>query len=164
MVKHWAAGDVAKNMPSVSPLKACITQLGTAVHQLAASNAMAAVRGSKQLRVVLGRPVLEAHTQLVAACAAAVDKAWEHADCDSDCDDDSGAAGSETDLEAADCDTVSESDSEAAGEEDSLQAVVQAWKQLYNTCESQALADSLLSFGSLLCAALPTRSEEVLLQ
>ena len=34
---------------------------------------------------------------------------------------------------------------------------VLAWRLLRNTCEGQVLVDSLLEFGSLLCAALPNR-------
>jgi hypothetical protein len=135
MVKAWGADDVIKNMPELSTLKACITQLGTAVQHLAAPNAMAAVQGSKQLRGVLGMPALEAHMQLVAACAAAADQA-----CDSNCDSDSEAAGDE----ASQC-------------EPWPQLVAEAWKQLHNTCEGQALADNMLSFSSLLRVALPTR-------
>jgi hypothetical protein len=32
-----------------------------------------------------------------------------------------------------------------------------AWQQLHSTGAGKVLADSLISFGSLLCAALPTR-------
>jgi hypothetical protein len=115
-------------------LQDCVAQLGGRLQQLAASDGKPAVQGSKQLRVVLGRPVLEAYTQLTAACEAAVCRAsmlveqqavqlWY--------------GGSRDDAPTRDLISL-------------------AWRQL-RTDEGRVLVNSLLSFTSLLCAALPTQ-------
>jgi hypothetical protein len=72
--QQQAAPDSTASLPQrwLPILKDYIVSLGFTLQQLEASGG-AAVQGSKQLRIVLGRAVLEAHTQLVAACAAAVD-------------------------------------------------------------------------------------------
>lgn len=96
------------------------------------------MQGSKQLLIVLGRAVLEAHTQLVAACAAAVDST-----CNS--------AGGLTDAAAVQGGGHGSCGSAANNHAAAVQQL------LCSTGAGMVLADSLISFGSLLCAALPTR-------
>lgn len=62
-------------------LQHCIAQLGSILQQLASactsSDEKPVVQGTKQLRVVLGKPVFDAYNQLVAAAAAAAHTACE---------------------------------------------------------------------------------------
>jgi hypothetical protein len=101
-----------------------------------------AVKGSKQLRVVLGRHVLDSHTQLAAACAAAagsVCTAQGLADEPAAAAGDGGVHGG--------CDSAAYKHPAPAA----------AWQQLLSTGAGNALADSLIRLGSLMCAALPIR-------
>jgi hypothetical protein len=136
--QQQAAPDSTASLPQrwLPILKDYIVSLGFTLQQLEASGG-AAVQGSKQLRIVLGRAVLEAHTQLVAACAAAVDST-----CNS--------AGGLTDAAA-----VQGGGHGSCGSAANNHAA--AVQQLCSTGAGMVLADSLISFGSLLCAALPTR-------
>jgi hypothetical protein len=63
------APDITGSLPGQCPpvLQHCIAQLGSVIQQLAASDGAAALQGSKPLRIVLHRPVLDAHAQLLVA-------------------------------------------------------------------------------------------------
>jgi hypothetical protein len=122
-------------------LKDSILALGS--HVQAASDGTA-VHGYKQLRVLLGGTVFEAHTQLVAACQAVTAAA------DSTCSTaaELAVAAGQEDVDGT-CGTAAHNLKQPVA--------VMAWQQLHSTGAGKGLADSLISFGSLLCAALPTR-------
>jgi hypothetical protein len=140
-LRSWEAVNKAANLPELwlPILQDCIVQLGSTLQQLAAPDGTPCAQGSKQLRVVLSRLVFQAHTQLVTASAAAAGSACELAQ---------GRAATATAAEHA------HDDSSSAAQEP---VVSVAWQQLLITSKGSALVDSLLKFGSLLCAALPTR-------
>ena len=133
-----AAADAAANLPELwlPLLRESIIQLGSALQQLTSSDG--AVQGCKQLCIVLDRSALQAYTQLVAACADAVCSACKLA-CER--------------AAAAHC-GCHQAPGTRLAEQGQTQ---QVGGQLCTTGECQALAGSLISFGSQLCAALPTR-------
>jgi hypothetical protein len=139
------APDSTASLPQlwVPFLKESILLLGRTVQDLAAPDGTA-VQGSKQLRVVLGSPVLEAHAQLASACAAA---AGSVCTAQPEVLADEPAAEAGVGVGHVSCGAASHKQP----------ADVAAWQQLRSTGAGKALAESLLSFGSLLCAALPTR-------
>jgi hypothetical protein len=153
--RSFEAPEVCGSLPEqcLPVLQNCVEQLGSVLQQLATSDCTAAMQGSQQLQVVLGSPVLEAHGNLLAASTAAATSACKLAADPAGATQREGWWWQSKDARSAPAPPGLRNMAQDLMAED----VSQAWQQLDDTGEGGALADGLLSFGSLLCAALPTR-------